>query len=156
MFSGEFLRRSRSKKFCSSFFKSSQVLRAAPWVARRNERNNLIVRKRHRRVNFRQRRKEGGPLVGVLRLGEGKNRTSGGFPFIRKENLNSLPAFFFGRRSAKKKAWQKRNAQKELFRSLRRATNAPRVGWAVAFWKKRRKNFQTDKVYLSDKSKFES
>ena len=45
----------------------------------------LIVRKRHRRVNFRRRRKEG-------------NHTSGGFPFLHKSFLNCLPAFFFDTR----------------------------------------------------------
>ena len=38
--------------------------------------------------------------MGVLRLGEVKNRTSGGFPFLHKAFLNCLPAFFFGSRGA--------------------------------------------------------
>ena len=73
-------------KFCSSFFKSSsEPPRSA--VALRRGRNSFIRPKRHRRVNFRRRRKEG-------------NRTSGGFPFLHKAFLNCLPAFFFGSRGA--------------------------------------------------------
>ena len=41
-----------------------------------------------------------------------------------------------------------------MFRRVRAATNAPRVGSAVAF-EKATQNFQFDSVHLTDKSKFE-
>jgi hypothetical protein len=43
-----------------------------------------------------------------------------------------MPAFFFGTRGARKKLGKKETPQ-ERFRALRGATNAPRVGLAVAF-----------------------
>jgi hypothetical protein len=68
--------------------------------------------------------------------------------FLRCNYLVSTLAFFFGTRGAKKKALQKRNATYAtgeqvsspptlcvLFRALRGATNAARVGSAQAFEK---------------------
>ena len=46
--------------------------------------------------------------------------------------LSSLSAFFFGTRGARKKLGKKRNAE-AMFRRVRAATNAARVGSAVAF-----------------------
>ena len=69
----------------------------------------------------------GGPFaVGVLRLGEVKNRTSGGFPFLHKGYLNSTSAFFFGTTGAKKKAWQKRRRRKIISRLARRDQRSAR------------------------------
>ena len=69
---------------------------------------------------------EGGPLVGVLRLGEVMNRTSGGVPFLHKGYLNSISAFFFGTTGAKKKAWQKRRRRKIISRLARRDQRSAR------------------------------
>ena len=69
---------------------------------------------------------EGGPLVGVLRLGEVMNRTSGGFPFLHKGYLNSTSAFFFGTTGAKKKVWQKRRRRKIISRLARRDQRSAR------------------------------
>jgi len=66
-----------------------------------------------------------------------------------------LSAFFFGTRGARKKLGKKETPQ-ERFRRVRAATNAPRVGLAVAFWKKRRKNFHSLRTKPFDKSKFET
>ena len=55
--------------------------------------------------------------------------------FIRKAYLKSFVRFFLWHKRRKKKARQKRNAE-AMFRRVRAATNATRVGWAVAFLKK--------------------
>ena len=102
-----------------------------------------------------------------LGLAEG-NRTSGGFPFLKKGEggfakakyvpllheafSNRLPAFFFETRGANENcfatlsaeaqapsyAWQKRTRRKGSFASAE-ATNAPRVGSAPPFGKGGRK-----------------
>jgi hypothetical protein len=54
----------------------------------------------------------------------------------------------------RKKLGKKESAQRR-FRRVRAATNAPRVGSAVAF-EKATQNFQTDNAHLTDKSKFEN
>ena len=52
----------------------------------------------------------GGPLaVGVLRLGEVKNRTSGGFPFLYKHLIIAYPLF-----SLKPEAQRKKLSKKEM------------------------------------------
>ena len=53
----------------------------------------------------------------------------------------SFLRFFFWQKKRKRKSLAKRKARERSF-ALASATNAPRVGSAVAFWKKRRKNSQ--------------
>ena len=53
----------------------------------------------------------------------------------------SFVRFFFWQKKRKRKSLAKRKARMRDFASAE-ATNAPRVGSAVAFWKKRRKNSQ--------------
>ena len=68
----------------------------------------------------------------------------------------AVPKYSFGNisftpikpKGAKKKAWQKRNARKGVSPSAD-GDHRTRVGSAVAFFKKRRKNFQTDLLYLT-------
>ena len=92
--------------------------------------------------------------MGVLRLGEVKEHTSGGSPLYNKVKLNFMSAFFFETRGTNENCFAalsrsrtrlpslgKKEMQKKRFASAE-ATNAPRVGSAVAFWKKRRKNFR--------------
>ena len=72
------------KSFCVSFFKKRPLIGArVALVALRRERNNLIVRKRHGRVNFDE-VKRGDTLrseEGRLRQWRSLERTSGGSPF---------------------------------------------------------------------------
>ena len=94
-------------KFCSSFFKSSsEPPRSA--VAPRKARNSLSFESATEGVN------------GKPQAWQRGNRTSGGFPFLHKDFLNRLPAFFFGSRGAKKKAWQKRTRRKGGFAACAR------------------------------------
>ena len=132
-------------KFRSSLFKGlSEPPRSA--VALRRGRNNLILPKRHRRVNAEQCSAEGGPLVvGVLRL-RSEESHKWGVPLSIQAIYNCLSAFFFDARGANENcfaplslgaqappcAWQKRTRRKRSF-ALASATNAPRVGSAVAF-----------------------
>jgi len=67
----------------------------------------------------------GGPLaVGVLRLGEVKNRTSGGFPFLRKAFLNCSPAFFFGSRGANENCFAALSRSRKRLPSLSKKEHA--------------------------------
>ena len=116
------------RKLAASGNARSDTSRSA--VALRRGRNSLIVRKRHRRGEFSPTAKRGGTAQ------------VGGSPFYTKPFQIAYPLFSLAVEAQRKKLSKKEHAQ-ERFRRVRAATNAPRVGWAVAFWKKRRKNFHT-------------
>ena len=99
-------------------------------VALRRGRNSLILPKRHRRVNFRRRRKEGRTACGgCASLAKRGIAQVGGSPFPIKAYLNRLSAFFFETRGANENwlhfappgaqappcAWQKRTRRKGGF-----------------------------------------
>ena len=123
----------------------------------------LIVRKRHRRVNFKSCKllKEGGPVVGVLRQRRSvRTAQVGGSPFCTKAILFLYPLFSLTHEAQDLRRADKLNLnqfaepapcragspshvvilkslakkkRREKFRRVRAATNAPRVGSAVAF-----------------------
>ena len=77
-----------------------------------------------------------------------------GLSFYAKHFFLAYPLFLLAEEAQKKKLGKKKSACKK-FRRVRAATNAPRVGLAVAFWKKRRKNFHSLRTKPFNKSKFE-
>ena len=120
-------------KFCSSFFKSSSEPPRSAVVLRRG-RNSLIVRKRHRRGEFSPTAKRGGTAQ------------VGGSPFYTKPFQIAYPLFSLAVEAQMKTHFAalscnslrdlrlaKKNTPIRRFRRVRAATNAPRVGWAVAF-----------------------
>ena len=127
-------------KFRSSLFKGLAEPPSSA-VAPRKARNSFILPKRHRRVNFRQRRKEG-------------NRTSGGFPLYNKANLNFMSAFFFETKGAKKKAWQKRTRRKIGFAACARRPTLRALDQRELL-EKLDQNFQQTRREVTYKSKFE-
>ena len=120
-------------KFCSSFFKSSsEPPRSA--VALRRGRNSLTLPKRHRGVNDKPQAWQRGTAQ------------VGGSPFYTKPFQIDYPLFSLAVEAQMKTHFAalscnslrdlrlaKKNTPQEMFRRVRAATNAPRVGWAVAF-----------------------
>ena len=138
MFSGDFAAKPVGS-FAQAFSKACRSRRDRR--SRSQARNSFILPKRHRRVNFRQRRTEG-------------NRTSGGFPLCNKANLNFMSAFFFETKGAKKKAWQKRTRRKRGFAACARRPTLRALDQRELL-EKLDQNFQQTRREVTYKSKFE-
>ena len=121
MFIGESSRQERSifKVFVRLFQKAAQSRARSP-CRRPQTAKFLIVRKRHRRVNAKPKAWQRGTAQ------------VGGSPFVAKTILIVCPLFSLVPKAQRKKLGKKEHAV-ELFRRVRAATTAPRVGLAVAF-----------------------